>query len=347
MAAVQRQFQDRPAVRTATPLLFGVAGPSGSGKTFSALRLATGMQRVTGGDIFLIDTESSRALHYAELFRFRHVPFDPPFSSDDYIAAIEHCVKQGGKIIVVDSMSHEHEGPGGLLEWHEAEIERLKTLWKTNDASKVQMTAWAKPKAARRKLIQAILQAQCNFVFCFRAKNKIKVQTGKGKTQITQMGFMPIAGEEFVYELTAKALLLPGAGGVPTLQSDEPGEQMMVKVPEQFRGIFTGSAGKPLDESIGEQMARWAAGEGDDENGADDLRQQYEKCTSQADFDNLEKQRAAAWGSLTAPGKKALKAASDTARIRIEAANEAAGFDEAVPHYDTASAVAELEEVPL
>ena len=48
-------FEDEPAVRGYTPQFVGIAGPSGSGKTLSALRMAAGMQRVTGGDVFLID----------------------------------------------------------------------------------------------------------------------------------------------------------------------------------------------------------------------------------------------------------------------------------------------------
>lgn len=259
MSATARKFDDAPAVRSATPLLFGLIGPSGSGKTYSALRLATGMREVTGGDIFMIDTEGNRGLHYADLFDYRHVPFKPPFSPDDYSAAIKHCVSSGAKIIIVDSMSHEHTGQGGVLEWHAAEVERISKAWGVR-ADKANMPAWQKPKAARRALINEIIQCGCNMILCFRAKDKIKINT-KGKTEIVQLGFMPEAGEEFVYELTAKALLLPGAEGVPTWNPDNPGEQMMTKLPAQFRDLFSGKAGKPLDEETGERMARWAAGD--------------------------------------------------------------------------------------
>src|SRR5215471_11003043 len=115
-----RTFDAQPGKRERTPILTGIMGPSGSGKTVSALRLATGIQRVTGGDIFVIDTEARRALHYADRFRFRHVTFEAPFGPLDYLAAIEHCVQRGAKIIITDSASHEHEGPGGVLEQHDA-----------------------------------------------------------------------------------------------------------------------------------------------------------------------------------------------------------------------------------
>lgn len=252
-----RQFEDKPAVRAAVPLLFGIAGASGCGKTYSALRLATGMQRVTGGDIFYLDTESRRALWYADLFKFRHVDFQAPYSPLDYLRAIEHCQKQGAKIIVSDSMSHEHEGPGGVLEWHEAELERMGGGDKNN------MRAWVKPKQARRRLLNSIVQLGVNAIFCFRAKDKIEMpKQGSGKKEFAQLGWVPIAGPEFVFEMTAQALQYPNSDGVPTWDPTLPGEKMMVKLPAQFRDLFLKQEkGKPLREEAGEAMARWAAGD--------------------------------------------------------------------------------------
>lgn len=245
-----RVFEDVVAVRTSVPLLVGLMGPSGGGKTFSALRLATGMQRVSGGDIYVIDTEARRALHYADKFKFRHLAFSAPFSPDDYLAAIQHCVNKGAKQIIVDSASLEHEGQGGVLEMHEAEVQRLGGQERHN------FPAWAKPKAARRRLINALTQFQCNFIFCFRAKEKVKPKGGK----LEDLGFMPIAGEEFIYEMTINALLMPNAGGVPTWASDNVGEKQMIKLPEQFRKQLIGSR-QPISEEMGEMLARWAAGD--------------------------------------------------------------------------------------
>lgn len=250
-----RKFEDAPAAQGYTPLLFGLIGASGSGKTYSALRLATGMQRVSGGDIYVIDTEHNRAQHYARYFKFRHVPFEAPFSAFDYIDVINHCLSKGAKVIIIDSLSHEHSGEGGALEWHEAEVVRLMKAWGVSE-DKANIPAWAKPKAARRKLINVLTQADAHIFACFRAKDKIKIGGGK----VVPLGWMPDAGEEFVFELAAKSLLMPGAGGVPTWQSDQLGERMMIKLPEYFRTIFSGRDGKPLDEDVGQQLAEWSAG---------------------------------------------------------------------------------------
>jgi AAA domain len=266
-------FTDSPAVRVATPLFVGLVGPSSTGKTYSALRLATGMQRVTGGKIFGIDTESNRMLHYAPLpgekpdptngkFEFTHVPFSAPYESLKYLAAIRHCVSRGAKVIVVDSMSHEHEGVGGVLEQHEAEAIRLAEKFKTT-VDAMSQSAWAVPKANRRKLINTLLtETAVNVIFCFRAKKKLKMATKEekkaGNDAITPLGFLPIAGEEFMYEMMLKCLLLPGASGTPEWTPAMPGEKEMVKIPKQFLHVFET---KPqLSEEIGQQLAEWAAG---------------------------------------------------------------------------------------
>jgi ABC-type dipeptide/oligopeptide/nickel transport system ATPase subunit len=249
-----RTFEAKPAVRESVPLLIGLMGCSGSGKTFSALRLATGIQEITGGDIFFIDTEARRALHYADQFKFRHVQFDAPFGSLDYLAAIQSCVQQGAKVIVVDSMTHEHTGPGGYLLTQEAEVDRMAG----NDYAKrerVKMAGWIKPSGLRQQMISGILQLNANMVFCFRAKEKTKPVKGGG---IQELGFMPVAGEELLFEQTVNCLLMPKSDGVPTWRSDQPGEKMMMKLPKQFESIFADQ--KPLDEETGRQLAAWARG---------------------------------------------------------------------------------------
>jgi ABC-type oligopeptide transport system ATPase subunit len=272
-AAADDVFTDSPAARIATPLFTGIVGPSGTGKSFSALRLAVGAQRVTGGEIFAIDTESNRMLHYAPLpgekadpargkFAFRHVPMTAPYGSLRYLAAIRYCASKGAKNIIVDSGSHEHDGVGGVLEQHQAEVERLcKENGRSPDANK--MSAWGVPKANRRKLINALLtELKVNCTFCFRAKPKLKIATKEekkaGEEGVSQRGFCAIGGEEFIYEMMIKFVLLPGARGVPTWHSEYPGEQEMMKIPEQFQHIFERPA--PLSEDIGQQMAEWAAG---------------------------------------------------------------------------------------
>lgn len=260
MKLPQRQFISRAAVRKEVPFLLGLYGPSGCGKTFSALRLANGFRRVTGGDIHVIDTEAGRALHYANMkpgpnlepFKFVHTPLAPPFSPLDYAAAIEHCIKQGARTIVVDSMSHEHEGEGGVLWQHD---ETVEAKGKSFD-----QVGWIRPKRQRQFMTQRILQASgVNFIFCFRAKQKLayKKKGEGGDKDPTPLGWMPIAGD-IIYELTVCALLLPNGKGTPTWTGFEAGERSIVKVPHQFRDLETKHG--QLTEQLGEGFASWARG---------------------------------------------------------------------------------------
>jgi hypothetical protein len=170
----------------------------------------------------------------------------------DYLAALEYCKSNGATTVVVDSMSHEHEGPGGVLEQHAEAVDRL-SRGDPKRAGAVTMLAWSKPKAARRKLINSLLQLGMNVIFCFRAKEKLKLpDRGSRDREPTQLGWMPIAGDEFVYEMTTRFLLPPQADGVPQLTSDYPGEREVIKIP---------SGPTQLTEDIGEKMARWAAGD--------------------------------------------------------------------------------------
>lgn len=272
MARTPRSFSVQDAKRERTPVLAGLFGPSSSGKTFSALRLATGIQSVVGGDIVGIDTEARRMLHYADQFQFKHMEFKPPFGSLDYLDAFKYAVNElKAKTIIVDSMSHEHEGEGGMIWLHELIATKMATWDGVFDAKKyerVKMLAWNEPKQNRRALLNGILQLNANFIFCFRAKDTSKPQQvpiegkpGRTKQEVVSMGYMPIGGVDFVFEMTLAALLHPGAGGVPSWTSEKDGERTMIKLPGQFEFLRSEKfSGRPLDENIGAALARWASG---------------------------------------------------------------------------------------
>jgi len=314
MNAEARAFDVKPAVREAVGLLIGIVGPSSSGKTYTALRLASGMRRIVGGEIDFVDTENRRALYYADKFRFNHLNFTKPFSPLDYLEAIRHCVKRGAKTIVVDSASHEHEGPGGVLEWHAEETKRVAAQWKTSE-EKAQMAAWGPPKAARRRLINEVLQMNVNLIFTFRAKEKIKIVTGKNPIPL---GWQPICGEEFMYEFALQILLPPGSEGRPRWNSDMESERAIMKLPSQFRDIFLGeNDGKQLDERTGERLAEWAAGGVKLAPQAVELIAEFAKCEDEKAYKALEAKRAAAWKAMPPESKQRVKAASEAALERL------------------------------
>lgn len=253
------EFDMQRAQRRSQNLFLGVCGPTGCGKTYSLLRLAVGIQRITGGDVAMVDTEHGRGELYAEEFSYKYVQLRPPYSADRYQAAVQAVLKQGAKIVIVDSMSHEHEGPGGVLEAHEVESQRLSKAWNV-PVDKAQFSAWRAAKAPRQRFVSYITtELDANLLMGLRAKEKSKPGDAKKKERgIIDMGWMPICGNEYPYEMQAFAILPPGSEGVPEWNPARLGEQMMTKRPSYFRELL--APGKQISEDMGEQMALWAAG---------------------------------------------------------------------------------------
>lgn len=276
MTEFKRVFTHQLATRTDTPLMVGITGFSSSGKTYSALELAVGIQSVRGGRIFVLDTEGGRALHYAPLpgekadrakgtFDFEHVPFSKPFSALDYLAALEHCVKAGAKILIVDSMSHEHDGYGGLLDQMEEYLQRKAgDNWDKRD--QYTYAAQIKPKAERKRLNQQIMQwTDIAFIFCYRAHEKLRIpkkgtKDPDGRAKAPDKGWAPISTSPLFYDLTLRLLLPPGSDGRPLFFPQDEGEKLVTKLPCQFREWF--KAGDQLNAEIGRKLALWAKGGG-------------------------------------------------------------------------------------
>lgn len=252
-----RPFTAIHAQRCEVPLLIGITGASSSGKTYSALRLATGIVRVKGGKLYVIDTEHKRALHYADAFDFEHIDFQPPFGPLDYLSAIRFAGEHGAGCIVIDSMTHEHSGEGGVLDQSERYlVDRLgEHATEMGPRSKHLATSLIKPKRERKALNNAIVQMGVTAIFCYRAQDKIKPVPGK---EPEKLGWQAETTSPLVYEMTARFLLTPSCDGKPTLMPPTEAEKLSVKTPAQFRDWFT--PGFQLTEELGERLATWAAG---------------------------------------------------------------------------------------
>ncbi len=246
----QRQFTDTPATRCAIPLFLGVTGYTGSGKTYSTLRIATGMQKVCGGEIFLIDTETKRALQLADRFKFRHVELNAPFGSLDYLAALQYCKSKGASIVIVDSMSHEHSSEGGYL-WQSEEFLERKCGEDEGKRHRFMRQSWIKPSRERKQLNDWIIHCGMNILFCYRAKEKMD-------SNFKSTGWQPETTSALIWEMTARFLLTPGSDGRPTFNPELALEKMLTKNPEFFRDWF--KQGQQLDENLGQKLAEWAKG---------------------------------------------------------------------------------------
>lgn len=269
-------FKAVPATLGEEPLGIGFIGPPGGGKTVSALRIAKGMQTVRKGPIIMIDSESGRSRKYSRDFAFEIIELSAPFQSGRFLEAIRQQVARNPAAIIVDSLSDEHEGPGGYLEWHDqiADAKRGEPGYVGGNS----WAAWAPPKAARKRLISGLLRIKVPLLFTFRAREKTRQVEESGRSKIENIGWMPVAPLEIVHALDLTCILPPRANGVPVWSSEKVGEDFIVKLPSFLRSCITGGQ---LDERTGASLARWAGGQG----GKDDLLAELKRSAAEIEPD--------------------------------------------------------------
>lgn len=237
-------FSFRPAVRQDTPLIIGLAGPTKSGKTMSAHRLAQGL--ANGGVVAMLNAEGARGHQYADKYGYVACDIEPPFSPSRYTEALKAAQQINPSVLIIDSMSHMHDGPGGLLEMHDDNLDRMAG----NDKGKrdrMTWTAWIAPKKDENEFIYTMLSMKCPVILCFRAKEKLKIVPGKPPIDL---GWQPIGSERIAFETLFTLLLPPHSKGVPDLSLSEMREPFDTMVPE----------GMQIDEKLGRQLAQWATG---------------------------------------------------------------------------------------
>lgn len=241
-------FEFRPPVRENLPLLLGVVGGTGSGKTNSSLLLARGL---AGGEPFAaIDTENGRMLHYADLFpEMRHSRLTAPYRPERYAEAIADAAAASFKVVVVDSMSHEWAGDGGVLDWQTDEYKRL------GGREAIKLLSWSEPKQGHKRMVSRLLQANCHVILCFRASRQVEMVRNGNRTEVVPKaslngldGWLPITSDDLPYELTASFLLM----------ADKPGVPRPIKLNEQHKALVP--LDRPLDAKVGEAFGAWAAG---------------------------------------------------------------------------------------
>lgn len=228
------------AVRKGTNVLLSLYGGSGSGKTYSALKVARGFVGPEGR-IGLIDTETDRALVYANMVGgWLHASLSPPYSPERYIDAVHIAEKARLDALIIDSVSHVWDGLGGVLDLADAgrdkEGQPLKGLVK-----------WMQPKIRYKKFIQALLHVRIPLIIvCLRGKEKM-VQQG---TKIISEGWIPIAERGFIFETTVQALMSRDKGKVGTYTLERWPEDLLPAFPEGGR----------LSEETGRKIKEWFGG---------------------------------------------------------------------------------------
>lgn len=182
-------MQLKKATRKQVKLRLGLSAVAGGGKTMSALLLAYGMTN-DWSKIAVIDTENGSASLYSHLGDFNAIDLEAPFSPERYIQAIKMCEDAGMEVIILDSITHEWDGKGGILDI-------------SNSMTGNSFTNWAKLTPRHDAFINSMLQSKCHIISCVRRKQDYEMTKGSdGKLKVEKAGLKEITREGFEYELT-------------------------------------------------------------------------------------------------------------------------------------------------
>lgn len=182
-------MQLKKATRKQVKLRLGLSAVSGGGKTYSALLLAYGMTN-DWTKIAVIDTENSSASLYSHLGEFNTIDLQAPFSPERYIEAIKTCEDGGMEVIIIDSVTHEWDGKGGILDT-------------ANSMTGNSYTNWAKLTPRHDAFINSLLQSKCHVITSVRRKQDYELtKNDNGKVVPVKVGLKEITREGFEYELT-------------------------------------------------------------------------------------------------------------------------------------------------
>lgn len=236
-------IQIREAQRAGARLVIGIAGISGSGKTYTALQLAWGLAGGNARKVGFLDTENRRGSLYADVLkdrkgdvhRFMIGDLYAPFSPQRYIDAILEFQRAGVEVLVIDSISHEWEGPGGCED--------------IANAGNPKTPKWNDAKREHKRFMTALLQSDMHVVACIRAREKVKMSRGAdGKTLIEPLGVMPVAEKNFMFEMTASVMMW-----------NEGRQQEVLKCPEELKPIL-GRGNNYITAADGLALRKWVEG---------------------------------------------------------------------------------------
>ncbi len=178
------------AARQRAKLRLAIAGPSGSGKTYSSLLVAAGLAKWE--KICVIDTENGSAHMYAGMGPYSVLGLFAPYTPERYIEALHAALRAGFEVVILDGISQEWSGEGGILD---LQGKLADTKYRGNSWS-----AWREVTPRHNALVEAIQQSSAHVIATLRVKTEY-IQTEEfGKKQIKKVGLAPIQRENVEYE---------------------------------------------------------------------------------------------------------------------------------------------------
>lgn len=234
------------ATRAQVKLRFALQGVSGGGKTATSLLLARGMVAELGRrgklpdlpcHIGVLDTERDSASLYSHLVEFDTLPLAPPYTVDRYLAALTKLERAGYSVIIMDQITHEWAGEGGILK-------QVAASKASNDFAK-----WNGPSQDHERFIDRILNSPAHIICTMRSKTEYaleekEVRPGVFKKVPTRIGLQARQREGTEFEFTTVLDLAAGTNAA-TCHKDR---TELFKVGEVY---------PRMDESWGRRLIEW------------------------------------------------------------------------------------------
>lgn len=243
----------RKASRSAAKVRIAISGNSGSGKTWSALLIAKGLV----GDlskVCIIDTESGRADLYAEMGEYSVIELRDDFHPNRYVQSIDAAIKAGFELVIVDSATHEWDGPGGVKDLADNEARKGKAPFEK----------WAVPMEQHKAFTNKILTATVHIISTLRTKADYVMEeytdkSGKKKQKPVKVGLANVQKEGYEYDQTIEfrldqehyAVALKDNTGLFADKAFIPTEE----TGEKIRAWLESAPAKPKDEITEDQKA--------------------------------------------------------------------------------------------
>jgi hypothetical protein len=139
--------------------------------------------------VAVIDTENKSADLYSHLGNYNVLTLLPPFNPERYIEAIDTCEKAGIEAIVIDSISHEWEAEGGILDIH-------------GNMAGNSFANWAKITPRHNALVQKILNSSAHVIATVRTKQDYIITEKNGKQVPEKVGLKAVQRDGLEYDFT-------------------------------------------------------------------------------------------------------------------------------------------------
>jgi hypothetical protein len=165
---------------------------------------------------------------------FDVIELGPPFTSKRFEEVIDAAIDAGYDVLVIDSLSHQWAGEGGILSRKEEMDKRPGSNSYTN---------WATFTKEHTAFVAKVLHAPIHMIVTLRSKQDYVIETNeKGKSSPRKVGLAPVQREGLEYEFSTMF----------ELQMDH-----RAQVSKDRTGLFADELVDLLDKNVATRIKGW------------------------------------------------------------------------------------------